>query len=131
MKKTVTALLLTLAVITLFAGCDNQEEKKDGKYAQLAQCLTEKGVKMYGAFWCPHCNDQKKIFGDDWQYIVYIECDERGENANRQACVDAGVGSYPTWVLPGQDPIVGAATPEELAKKVNCGDTIPKENSQN
>ena len=30
----------------------------------LAQCLTAKGVKMYGAYWCSHCQNQKKAFGD-------------------------------------------------------------------
>ena len=29
----------------------------------FAQCLTSKGMKMYGAWWCPHCAEQKESFG--------------------------------------------------------------------
>jgi len=30
------------------------------KHDAFARCLTDRGVKMYGAFWCPHCVEQKK-----------------------------------------------------------------------
>lgn len=100
---------------------------QDGKYAEIAQCLTEKNVKFYGAWWCPHCAEQKKIFGDDMRYITYVECDKNGKNANPQACRDAGVTSYPTWVFPGQENSVGVYQPEELAAKANCSVTTGSE----
>lgn len=114
MKK---VLALSFTMIVLLAGCG---EPQDGQYATIAQCLTDKGVKMYGAFWCPHCEDQKKKFGADFRYITYVECDPRGENADREACVEAGVERYPTWIFPGQEPLIGANEPEVLAQKANC-----------
>lgn len=115
MKKT---LILSIASLVLLAACGG--EPQDGQYAEIAQCLTDKNVKMYGAFWCPHCESQKKIFGDDFRYITYVECDPRGENADREACQEAGVERYPTWVFPGQEPVIGEQDPLELAKKANC-----------
>lgn len=114
MKKTLILALLSLLVLS---GCG---EVKDGQYAQMAQCLTEKGVKLYGAYWCPHCNEQKEIFGDDARYLTYIECDQRGEDADTKACREAEITHYPTWVFPGQDNLVGKYEPEILAKKANC-----------
>ncbi len=111
-------LLITgLFVAILLVGCT---PVKDGKYAKLAQCLTDKGVKFYGAFWCPHCSEQKKLFGSDIRKVTYIECDARGAGANPAACNAAGVVKYPSWFFPGQGITTGVFKPEELAKKANC-----------
>lgn len=75
---------------------------------------------MYGTYWCNYCNKQKKIFGDDFRYITFVECDPKGENGDRQACVDAGIDRYPTWFFPGQGKSLGILEPGEIAKKVNC-----------
>jgi hypothetical protein len=115
--------VIAIFVLLLLSGCNG--EKQDGKYAALAQCLTDKGVKMYGAFWCNHCNNQKKMFGDDFRYITYIECDEGGENADPAACEEAGIEGFPTWTFPGQSSLAGEISPEQLAKKANCEDTLP------
>jgi hypothetical protein len=88
----------------------------------LAQCLTEKGVKMYGAYWCPHCQDQKKMFGNSWQYITYIECSLPGGRGQTQECTDAGVKSYPTWMFSGGEPKIlnGVQSFTALAEASGC-----------
>jgi thiol-disulfide isomerase/thioredoxin len=111
-----TLIILSTAVLTA-CGTDT---KVDTKYDALAQCLTEKGVVFYGAYWCPHCLDQKKMFGDSMKYVNYVECDARGENAKPEECQKAGVENYPTWTFPGQEKLKGAHPLEELAKKANC-----------
>lgn len=63
----------------------------------FAQCLTEKGVIMYGIEWCPHCQNQKAAFGDSFDYVHYVDCDLSGS-----VCDAAGVEGYPTWVIDGQ-----------------------------
>ncbi len=125
MKK-ILILALVIATFGLVActeGGNNEEQNLD----QLAQCLTEKGVVMYGAYWCGHCNNQKLAFGDSWQYITYQECDPAGENGNREACLEAGVKAYPTWVFPGQENFVGEQPIEALAKAANCDEFLPSE----
>ena len=117
MKK---LILASLAGMVILAGC---AETQDGKYAIIAQCLTDKNVKFYGAWWCPHCSEQKKLFGDDLRYITYVECAEGGDlPANVEGCKKAGVERYPTWVFPGQGLVTGVQTPEALANKANCKD---------
>jgi glutaredoxin len=84
----------------------------------LAQHLTETGAKMYGAFWCPHCADQKEMFGAAVEAINYVECDPEGENAQPQQCIDAGIEGYPTWEINGEL-YPGVRSLEELANLSN------------
>lgn len=88
--------------------------------AKLAQCLTSKGVKMYGAYWCPHCTDQKKLFGENFKLISYQECDDKGPSGNSQICQSQGIQGYPTWKIPGSENLEGTQSLEDLAKAANC-----------
>ncbi|MFM7192766.1 MAG: hypothetical protein ACKOX2_18435, partial [Microcystaceae cyanobacterium] len=85
---------------------------------ELAEFLTRKGVKMYSAFWCPHCYEQKQLFGKEaFQKIASIECDPNGKNPKTQACIDAKIQSFPTWEIGGKlDP--GVKLLDQLAEKV-------------
>jgi glutaredoxin len=82
---------------------------------QLAEHLTTQNVKMYGAYWCPHCSDQKQMFGDAVNVIPYVECDPTGDNAQPQLCRDKNIQGYPTWEINGQL-YPGTQSLEELAK---------------
>jgi hypothetical protein len=64
----------------------------------FAQCLTGRGLIMYGAYWCPHCTSQKALFGEAFSGINYVECAEGGENAEPERCATAGIAAYPTWI---------------------------------
>lgn len=45
----------------------------------LAHRLKEAGAKMYGAFWCTHCYDQKQEFGQQaMAEFPYVECFPEG-----------------------------------------------------
>ena len=58
---------------------------------------------MYGAYWCPHCQQQKEIFGTAANRLPYIECSPDGQNAPQAGeCRDAHIQSYPTWVINGK-----------------------------
>jgi glutaredoxin len=73
----------------------------------LAEHLTEEGVLFYGASWCPHCQEQKRLFGASASRLPYVECSPGGRNAPAApSCRSAGVTSYPTWIINGR-PIVG------------------------
>lgn len=83
----------------------------------LAKHLADTGAKMYGAFWCSHCIEQKETFGAGAQ-IPYVECFpdgwERGTPVT-EACSAAKVEGFPTWVINGKK-LEGEQTLEELAK---------------
>ena len=69
----------------------------------LALHLSERGAKMYGASWCPHCVEQKEMFGASARRLPYVECGT-GPQGSRQAsvCQAAGIRLYPTWIIGGQ-----------------------------
>ncbi|MCM1982780.1 vitamin K epoxide reductase family protein [Lyngbya confervoides] len=91
----------------------------------LAQHLKDTGAVMYGAFWCPHCYDQKNLFGVEALSIMpYVECDPRGKAAQPDLCqqkfdlakeqLKTEVG-FPTWEINGRF-YSGARPLSELAK---------------
>ncbi len=95
---------LMTAIAIAASGCGFAEEK--GTVAsyeqQLADHLTAQNAKMYGAFWCPHCSEQKSLFGSAANAIPYVECDPEGKNAQPHLCREKNIQGYPTWEINGQ-----------------------------
>lgn len=91
-----------------------------GKYDTLAQCLSEKGAKFYGAFWCPHCQEQKRFFGNSAKLLPYIECSLPDGKTQTQECIDKKIVQYPTWIFADGSTLVGERQPKELAEKTGC-----------
>lgn len=81
----------------------------------LADHLKQVGAKMYGAFWCPHCHEQKQLFGQEAsQKIDYIECDPRGKKPKPELCEAAKIEGFPTWKIKGKS-VSGTQSLEELS----------------
>ena len=81
----------------------------------LAKHLKQVEAKMYGAFWCPHCHEQKQLFGQEAsQSINYIECDPKGKKPQPELCEAAKIESFPTWKIKGKS-VSGTQSLEELA----------------
>jgi uncharacterized membrane protein/glutaredoxin len=84
----------------------------------LARHLNDIGAKMYGAYWCPHCHDQKQLFGQEAAAIFpYIECAADGKDAQPSLCQSRSdqVRGYPTWEVNGQY-YPGTRSLQELAQ---------------
>jgi len=76
---------------------------------------------MYGASWCGHCAEQKKLFGAAFTKVDYVECaDPNDPQAQTQPCKDADVKSYPTWVFADKSRLSGAIPLKDLAAKAGC-----------
>lgn len=85
-------------------------------YAEgLARHLTASGVKFYGAYWCPHCTDQKAMFGKAQRYLPYVECDARSPIGQPQVCAQAEIRAFPTWDI-GGNRYEGVLSLEDLAR---------------
>lgn len=123
MKKS-TIIIVTIAVLAILAGIGywrwtGRAVAPQANYDNFAKCLTEKGVAMYGAYWCSHCQNQKKMFGDSWQYVNYVECNPEGKNANPQLCIQNNIQGYPTWIVNGKI-YTGEKTIQELSSLSEC-----------
>lgn len=70
----------------------------------LARHLRDVGATMYGAYWCPHCSDQKQMFGQQAAALInYVECAPDGQNSQTALCQSkAEVTGFPTWEINGQ-----------------------------
>jgi hypothetical protein len=86
----------------------------------FAQCVSAKGARMYGAWWCPHCADQKELFGFAFQYVNYVECSPPGQRVMNDTCKQAGIKNFPTWQYPDGSRTEGAQPLETLAQKTGC-----------
>ena len=101
------AALATVVILVLHANYVAPQAEpagpEDPMIRALAEHLTEEGVLFYGASWCPHCQEQKRLFGASASRLPYIECSLGGPNSPQSAaCRTAGVQSYPTWVINGR-----------------------------
>ncbi len=111
-KKSLSILFFALLVLS---ACE-----RDTSYDAFTTCLADEGAVMYGAFWCPHCQDQKEMFGDSIDLLPYVECDPNGKNAQAQLCVEKGVKSYPTWIIDESKVEVGLQSFEALSELTSC-----------
>jgi len=93
---------------------------KNHKYDSFAQCLASKNAKMYGLYWCPHCADQKAMFGSAFKYVPYVECAIRGSRELAPECKIAGVKLFPSWQFGTEPPKEGVLSLEALSEKTGC-----------
>jgi glutaredoxin len=93
--------------------------KSSASALTLATDLKSLNSRMYGAFWCSHCYDQKQAFGyDAMRSIPYVECDSEGYNNERDVCKAREVQGYPTWEIGGKL-FPGERSLDELREIVN------------
>lgn len=126
---TVIALLVVGVVATaLLRSSGPSTPPVPGKYDAFAQCIKDSGATFYGAFWCPHCQAQKKLFGSSAHLLPYVECSTPDANSQTQVCIDKNISSYPTWVLADGTSLptenTAGVTLETLSAKTAC--ELPK-----
>lgn len=101
------AVLAGLVIVVLHANYVAPEAApagpEDPNIRALAEHLADRDVLFYGASWCPHCQEQKRLFGASADRLPYVECSPAGAGTPQApSCNRAGVQSYPTWVINGQ-----------------------------
>ena len=118
-------LAIIAAVVIILAGAGFFYFKQSSgpgptNYDSFAKCLTEKGVKMYGAFWCTHCQNQKKAFGSSWQYVDFVECSTPDGKSQMGECSAAEIKGYPTWDFGNGTRREGEVSFSEIGKLSGC-----------
>ena len=90
---------------------------------KLAEHLTKEGAVMYNAYWCPHCHDQKEMFGKEaTDKLNLVECAKDGYNNKRDLCEAKGITGFPSWEINGSIDS-GVKTLKELAELSNYKNT--------
>lgn len=119
MKKYIAPILIILAIIAV-ALLVILTPEKSGRLDQFAMCLKDKGAQFYGAFWCPHCQNQKALFGRSAKELPYIECSTPDTKAQLQVCKDKGINTYPTWDFADGERMTGEISLQALSQKTGC-----------
>jgi hypothetical protein len=122
MKSTYIYIILVVLVVAGLIVARNaspNDATRVTKYDGFAQCLSDAGAIFYGAFWCPHCAEQKNLLEKSTK-LPYIECSTPDGKAQTQQCIDEGIQGYPTWKFANGDVVDRVMQLSELSEKTNC-----------
>jgi len=111
---------LVLGIIAMILIRSNAIPAGPGKYDVFAQCLKDQGAVFYGAFWCTHCQAQKKLFGSSVRLLSYVECSNAAGTAQLPVCAEKNIASYPTWEFADGSRLTGEIPLVTLAEKTSC-----------
>ena len=86
----------------------------------LAKHLRKIGAKLYTAYWCPHCHEQKQLFGKEAYKIlqkkqIIVECAADSPKGQPEVCQAAKITGFPSWIINGQT-YSGVQNLEQLAR---------------
>ncbi len=112
--------VLLIAGVTILAIFVIGSINKPGPYDQFTQCLSDKGTKFYGAFWCPHCVRQKALFGKSAPLLPYIECSTPDSKGVLPICQEKKIEGYPTWTFADGSRLAGEVDLKKLSEKTSC-----------
>ncbi len=118
--KTISVLALVLIAIVMLVTWAAIQQRTPSKLDDFAQCLKNKGAIFYGAFWCSHCRDQKKLFGTAKRFLPYVECSTADGKSQKQECIDKKIIGYPTWRFADGGEESGLVELSRLAEKTGC-----------
>ena len=117
-KFIISGLILLIIIAGIIYYIKVSNSMNNNTIDNLAKCLANNGVKMYGTYWCPHCQDQKAMFGDSGKILIdlgiYVECTE-----DKAQCDKAGIEGYPTWVIDNQQ-YPGVKSLDQLKQLGGC-----------
>ena len=98
--------------------------KSSKQKIDFAKFLNENKIIMYSAYWCPHCHDQKQLFGKKAaEELTIIECAKDGINNQYELCGQKGIEGFPSWEI-NNNIYSGTRDLQELANMTGyMGDT--------
>ena len=119
-RQTIIGVATVLAIVLGAIGFSYWYSNTPGKLDLFATCLKDRGVIFYGAFWCPHCQNQKALFGKSEKLLPYTECSTPDGKEQLELCRLENIESYPTWVFPDGSRQSGELSLETLSEKSGC-----------
>ena len=120
MSKMTIFWVFILVLVVAGVGISVFAKQGPGQLDEFAQCVADSGATFYGAFWCPHCQAQKALFGRSARLLPYVECSTPDGQGQLQVCIDKEVQSYPTWDFPNDNRLTGEVPLVQLAAMTGC-----------
>lgn len=120
MKQTYVMLGIFIALVAGAVGIFALQNRGPAPLDAFAECIAKSGATFYGAFWCPHCQNQKKMFGRSAHLLPYVECSTPDGQSQLPSCTDKKVNGYPTWEFADGSRQSGEVPLAILAEKTGC-----------
>lgn len=118
--KQYTSWAVIVVTVALIIGAMVWYSSQPGQYDQFAACIKQSGAQFFGAFWCPHCQEEKSYFGKSADKLPYIECSTPDGQNQTQVCIENKIESYPTWQFKDGSRKTGTLTLGELSSFTGC-----------
>ena len=113
MKKQTKFILLILGIIILilllYPLINNK--KPNTTTEEITKCIGEKSI-LYTQLGCSACETQKKLFGENYQYLNKIDCFYESAKCG-------GIEGTPTWKIKGKN-YIGVKEIKELQELTGC-----------
>ena len=115
-----TSWIITIVASVAIIGGMIWYSSQPGKYDEFAACIKDSGATFFGAFWCPHCQEQKSLFGRSARELPYTECSTPDGRGQLEHCIDEGIETYPTWESKDGERRTGVLSLADLAEFTGC-----------
>jgi len=111
-KERAITIIIIIAVILLAYYIINKDTNNLDE--ELAKCIGQNSV-LYVQPGCSHCENQKRLFGDNIKHINQFLCNQD----NWKTCSDLGITATPTWRIKDKN-YRGTHSIETLKKLTGC-----------
>jgi hypothetical protein len=118
--KTIILSVVGIAVLIGVLVFAKASDSKPGQLDSFATCLGDKGAKFFGAFWCPHCQAQKALFGKSAKLLPYTECSTADGKGMLPICIENKIEGFPTWEFADASRLTGEVPLATLSEKTSC-----------
>lgn len=112
-KRSKIITLVIFILIIIIATLSFTIKPKNHTNQELAKCIGERST-LYLQLGCSHCEDQKNLFGENYQYLNVVDC-----FYDPQECTNNNIEATPTWKIKG-NLYKGFQTIEELKSLTEC-----------
>ena len=108
-KRSWVTFIVIIAVIILAIALMNRSSNGVSKKTTI--CIADNS-ELYVQLGCHACENQEKLFGNNYQYLNATDCFYERDNCSE-------IQATPTWIINGEK-YVGAQDIEKLKELTNC-----------
>jgi len=115
-KNILTTILFIVLAVAIGVVVMSITQKPQNTDADVAKCIGKNSI-LYVQLGCHACENQKKVFGDNYQDLNIVDC-----FYEKDKCLNENITATPTWVIDGEK-YIGVQTPQRLIDLTGCNST--------